>query len=865
MAKHKKYEDSHFEDYLETQTIVDIDIEKRMREAFIDYAMSVIVSRALPDVRDGLKPVHRRILYSMHEEHLTYDKPFFKSATTVGNVIGRYHPHGDASVYDAMVRLAQDFSMRYMLIDGHGNFGSVDGDPPAAYRYTEARMSKLANVMLENIEKNTVDFAPNFDEKREEPVVLPTRIPTLLINGSSGIAVGMATNIPPHNLTEVLNGVIAKIDKPDITVDELMEYIKGPDFPTKAFIMGRRGIRSAYETGRGKIIVRAKTQIEEHRDGTSSIIVTELPYQVNKKMLVEAIAELAKDKRVEGLLDIDDHSSDRVGIRIDIALKRDANPQIVLNQLFKYTRLQDSFSVNMLAIHDGRPKTMGLNEVLEHFITFQEEIVTRRTKFDLEKAEARMHILEGLRIALANIDEIIHIIRNSYDDAKERLMERFSMSDIQAQSVLDMRLAQLQRLNGERIEEEYNDLIAKTAEYRLLLSDHGKLMEQIKTELIDIRDKYGDERKTELLESVDEIDIEDLIAEEDNVFTLTHFGYVKRMPADIYKAQRRGGKGIMGMTTREEDFVERLFVTSTHNHILFFTNKGKMYRLKAYQIPETSRQAKGTNIVNLLQLDSDEKVTATICVKEFEEDKYLFFATRKGIVKKTDFMAYNTARKGGLAAIVLEEGDELINVELTDGKQDILLATYNGMCIRFNEEDIRPLGRVSHGVRGIRLASGNDYVVGMGVAHDDADLLVVTENGFGKKTPLDEYKTQNRGGQGVNTYRLSDATGNVAGIMVVTEADDVMLITSDGTIIRMKTKEISRIGRLTKGVRLMRLDDVRVVSVARADEQEEEEISVDETAETEVNAEEDTNAAAEQPETEANTAADAMEDTPSAE
>ncbi len=842
MAKHKKYEDSHFEDYLETQTIVDIDIEKRMREAFIDYAMSVIVSRALPDVRDGLKPVHRRILYSMHEEHLTYDKPFFKSATTVGNVIGRYHPHGDASVYDAMVRLAQDFSMRYMLIDGHGNFGSVDGDPPAAYRYTEARMSKLANVMLENIEKNTVDFAPNFDEKREEPVVLPTRIPTLLINGSSGIAVGMATNIPPHNLTEVLDGVIAKIDKPDITVDELMEYIKGPDFPTRASIMGRRGIRSAYETGRGKIIVRAKTQIEEHKDGTSSIIVTELPYQVNKKMLVESIADLAKEKRVEGLADIDDHSSDRVGIRIDIALKRDANPQIVLNQLFKYTRLQDSFSVNMLAIHDGRPKTMGLNEVLEHFINFQEEIVTRRTKFDLEKAEARMHILEGLRIALANIDEIIHIIRNSYDDAKERLMERFSMSDIQAQSVLDMRLAQLQRLNGERIEEEYNDLVAKTAEYRLLLSDHGRLMEQIKTELIEIRDKYGDERKTELLDSVDEIDIEDLIAEEDNVFTLTHFGYVKRMPADLYKAQRRGGKGIMGMTTREEDFVERLFVTSTHNHILFFTNKGKMYRLKAYQIPEASRQAKGTNLVNLLQLDNDEKVTATICVKEFEEDKYLFFATRKGVVKKTDFMAYNTARKGGLAAIVLEEDDELINVALTDGKQDILLATYNGMCIRFNEADIRPLGRVSHGVRGIRLASEKDYVVGMGVAQEGSDLLVVTENGFGKKTPLDEYKTQNRGGQGVNTYRISDATGNVAGIMVVTEADDVMLITSDGTIIRMKTKEISRIGRLTKGVRLMRLDDVHVVSVARADEQEEEDDTpteeglespvIDETADT---------------------------------
>jgi len=822
MAKNKKYEDSHFEEYLETQKIVDIDIEKRMREAFIDYAMSVIVSRALPDVRDGLKPVHRRILYSMHEEHLTYDKPFFKSATTVGNVIGRYHPHGDASVYDAMVRLAQDFSMRYMLVDGHGNFGSVDGDPPAAYRYTEARMSKLANTMLENIEKNTVDFLPNFDEKRMEPTVLPTRIPTLLINGSSGIAVGMATNIPPHNLTEVLNGVIAKIDNPDITVAEMMEYVKGPDFPTGASIMGKRGIISAYETGRGKIVVRAKTTIEEHRDGTSSIIITELPYQVNKKMLVESIAELVKEKRIEGLSDIDDHSSDRVGIRVDISLKRDANPHVVLNQLYKYTRMQDSFSVNLLAIHDGRPKTMGLMEVLNHFINFQEEIVTRRTRFDLEKAEARMHILEGLRIALANIDEIIHIIRNSYDDAKERLMERFSMSDIQAQSVLDMRLAQLQRLNGEKIETEYADLVEKIKEYNLLLSDRGKLMEQIKDELIEIRDRYGDERKTELLDSEDEIDIEDLIEEEDVAITLTHFGYIKRLPADTYKSQRRGGRGITGITTREEDFVEHLFVTSTHNHVLFFTNKGKMYRLKAYQIPEAGRQAKGTAIINLLQLDQDEKVTATICVKEFEANKYLFFATRKGVVKKTDFMAYNTARKGGLAAIVLEEGDELINVELTDGKQDILLATYNGMCIRFNEQDVRSLGRVSHGVRGIRLASKNDYVVGMGVAREDADLLVVTENGYGKKTSLTEYKTQNRGGQGVNTYRLTEATGSVAGIMVVTETDDIMLITSDGTIIRMKTSEISRIGRLTKGVHLMRLDGVQVVSVARTDEQEEE-------------------------------------------
>ncbi|MBE7027700.1 MAG: DNA gyrase subunit A [Ruminococcaceae bacterium] len=832
MAKNKKYEDSHFEEYFETQKIVDIDIEKRMREAFIDYAMSVIVSRALPDVRDGLKPVHRRILYSMHEEHLTHDKPFFKSATTVGNVIGRYHPHGDASVYDAMVRLAQDFSMRYMLIDGHGNFGSVDGDPPAAYRYTEARMSKLANVMLENIEKNTVDFLPNFDEKRIEPTVLPTRIPTLLINGSSGIAVGMATNIPPHNLTEVLNGVIAKIDNPDITLDEMMEYIKAPDFPTGASIMGKKGIRSAYETGRGKIVVRAKTQIEEHKDGTSSIIITELPYQVNKKMLVESIAELVKDKRIEGLSDIDDHSSDRVGIRVDISLKRDANPHVVLNQLFKFTRLQDSFSVNLLAIHDGRPKTMGLMEVLDHFINFQEEIVTRRTRFDLEKAEARMHILEGLKIALANIDEIIHIIRNSYDDAKEKLMQRFNMSDVQAQSVLDMRLAQLQRLNGEKIETEYAELSEKIKEYNMLLSDRDKLMQQIKEELTEIRDKYGDERKTELLDSADEIDIEDLIEEEDVAITLTHFGYIKRLPVDTYRAQHRGGKGIMGMTTREEDYVEKLFVTSTHNHVLFFTSKGRMYRMKAYQIPETGRHAKGTAIVNLLQLEPNEKVTATICVEAFEEGKYLFFGTKKGIVKKTDFMLYDTSRKGGIAAIVLDDDDELINVELTDGTNDIILSTYNGMCIRFNEEDVRPMGRVSHGVRGIKLSKETDYVVGMSMARQGGELLCVTEKGFGKKTPLSEYKTQTRGGKGVNNYRLSEATGNVAGIEVVDLTDDMMMITSEGTIIRMKTREISSIGRLTKGVRLMRLaDDVTVVSMTRTDEEQEEEFEETENAE----------------------------------
>lgn len=825
MAKNKKYEDSHFEEHLETQTIVDIDIEKRMKEAFIDYAMSVIVSRALPDVRDGLKPVHRRILYSMYEEHLTYDKAFFKSATTVGNVIGRYHPHGDASVYDAMVRLAQDFSMRYMLIDGHGNFGSVDGDPPAAYRYTEARMSKLANLMLENIDKNTVDFAPNFDEKRVEPVVLPTRIPTLLINGSSGIAVGMATNIPPHNLTEVLNGIIAKIDNPDITLDEMMEYIKGPDFPTRASIMGKRGIRSAYETGKGKIIVRAKTQIEEHKDGTSSIIVTELPYQVNKKMLVEAIADLAKEKRVEGLSDIDDHSSDRVGIRIDIALKRDANPQVVLNQLYKYSRLQDSFSVNMLAISDGKPKTMGLLEILDHFIVFQEEIVTRRTRFDLEKAEARMHILEGLRIALDNIDEIIHIIRSSYDDAKEKLMERFSMSDIQAQSVLDMRLGQLQRLNGEKIENEYNDLIQKTAEYREILSDHGRLMEQVKTELIEIRDKYGDERKTELLDSVEEIDIEDLIEEEDNVFTLTHFGYIKRLPTSTYRSQNRGGRGISALSTREEDFVETLFIASTHDNILFFTTRGRMYHLKGYQIPEAGRHAKGTAIINLLPIEQDEKVTAMLAVRDYEEDTSLIMATKRGTVKKTSISDFNMTRKGGLIAIGLNEDDDLIDVRIVGKNDTVILSTYKGMAIRFNEDDARAMGRTAHGVRGIRLRE-DDYVIGMEIAKEGAELLVVTEGGFGKKTDLSEYKIQTRGGVGIKTYKITEQTGNIVGIKTVGENVDLMIITSEGVIIRMDTADISTIGRSTKGVRLVKLGDgVKVASIALTEHEEEKEES----------------------------------------
>ena len=823
MAKQKKYEDSHFEEYLDTQTIVNVDIEKRMKEAFIDYAMSVIISRALPDVRDGLKPVHRRILYSMYEEHLTHDKPFFKSATTVGNVIGRYHPHGDASVYDAMVRLAQDFSMRYPLVEGHGNFGSVDGDPPAAYRYTEARMSKLSNVMLENIEKNTVDFAPNFDEKREEPTILPTRIPTLLINGSSGIAVGMATNIPPHNLTEVLNGVIAQIDDPEITTEELMEYIKGPDFPTKATIMGKSGIRSAYTTGKGKIIVRAKAEIVEKKDGSSSIVVTELPYQVNKKLLVESIVDLVKDKKIEGLADIDDHSSDRVGIRLDISLKRDANPQVVLNQLYRFTRLQDSFSVNMLAICDGKPKTLGLKDILTQFISFQEEIVTRRTRYDLEKAEARMHILEGLRIALANIDEIIDTIRNSYDDAKERLMERFNMSEIQAQSVLEMRLGQLQKLNGEKIEEEYNALLEKCDEYRLILSDKAKLMELIKEELSEIRDKYGDERLTAIEPGLDLIDDEDLIEVEDSVYTLTNFGYVKRVPTDTYKAQHRGGRGISGLQTREEDFVKYMFTASTHDFILFFTDRGRVYRLKGYQIPESSRQAKGNAIINLLPIEKNEKVTAMIPIKEFSEDFYLTMLTRNGIIKKTCLEEYNTARKGGILAIVIDEDDELISVEMTDGNNDIVIGTHNGLAIRFNEKDVRAMGRVTRGVKAITLRSG-DYVVGMARVEDDAELMIVTENGFGKKSEFDLFKTQKRSGMGMIGYKVTEKTGKIAGITSIKEDEDLMLIASNGVIIRMFSAEINSLGRATQGVTLMRSDDgATVIGIAKTPHEEEKE------------------------------------------
>lgn len=816
---------SDFEKHLENQTIINVDIEKRMKEAFIDYAMSVIISRALPDVRDGLKPVHRRILYSMYEEHLTADKPFFKSATTVGNVIGRYHPHGDASAYDALVRMAQNFSLRYPLIDGHGNFGSVDGDPPAAYRYTEARMSKISNELLADIDKNTVDFIPNFDEKRVEPVVLPTRIPTLLVNGCSGIAVGMATNIPPHNLREVIDGIIAQIDNPYITVEELMEHIKGPDFPTSGIIMGKSGIRSAYNTGRGRVIVRAKAEIVEGKNDRYYINVTEIPYQVNKKVLVESIAELVKDKRIEGISAIKDLSSDRNGMQIKIELKRDANPQIVLNHLFKFTRMQDSFSINMLAIVDGKPKVMGLKDILAHFIDFQEEIVRRRTQFDLDKALARMHILEGLRIAIDNIDEVISIIRNSYDDAKEKLMARFGFSEIQAQSVLDMRLAQLQRLNGEKIETEYADLKEKAEFYRELLSDETKLLGQIKTELAAIAEKYGDDRRTAIEAAVDDVDYEDLIEEEDCVITMTHFGYIKRIPANTYKSQHRGGRGVSGLSTREEDFVEDLIVASSHDYLLFFTNMGRMYKIKAYRIAESSRTAKGTAIVNILPLEKDEHVTAMIPMREFEEGKYLTMVTKRGFVKKTALNDYASNRKGGLIAIGLREDDELISVNLTDGSQSIIIGTKKGMCIRFAETDVRPMGRGATGVTGIRMKA-EDYVIGASVCDDEAVLLTITENGFGKKTPVSEYKIQFRGGKGVTGYKITDKTGLIAGMSIVTNDNDVMIITTEGVVIRTDVAEISEFGRVTQGVRVMKLDEgVKIKSIEKTAKEEEKEES----------------------------------------
>ena len=805
------------------ENIIQRDIENEMRTAYIDYAMSVIVARALPDVRDGLKPVHRRILYTMHEDGFTPDKPYRKCATTVGDVLGRYHPHGDSSVYDALVRMAQDFSLRYMMVDGHGNFGSVDGDPPAAYRYTEARMSKIAVNMLTDIEKNTVDFMPNFDDRLQEPTVLPAKIPALLVNGSSGIAVGMATNIPPHNLTEVINGIIKIIDEDEVTDEDLMSVIKGPDFPTGATILGREGIKQAYTTGRGKITLRAEAEIEEMSGNKQRIIVSSLPYQVNKAKLIEHIADLVKEKRLEGISAIRDESDRQDKVRIVVELKRDANPQVVLNQLYKNTQMQDTFGIIMLALVNGEPKILTLRQCLDYYIEHRKNVVLRRTKFDLDKAEARAHILEGLKIALDNIDEVIAIIRAAYDDAKERLMERFGLSEIQAQAILDMRLKTLSGLQREKIEDEYNELMKLIAYLKEVLSSETLVYGIIKDELIEIRDKFGDERLTKIVAAEGDIDVEDLIKEEQSVIALTHFGYIKRMPIDTYKSQKRGGKGITGIATREEDFVKQIFTASTHDTILFFSNKGKLYKLRGYESPEAGRTARGTAIVNLLSLDAGEKVSAIIPIQNFAEGKYLLFATKNGIIKKTSLTEYNSARKTGLLSITLKEDDELIDVRLTDGEDNVVLVTKGGMSITFDEKDVRPMGRVSQGVIGIRLGK-DDEVIGMEsiIAGANATLLAITENGFGKRTELDEYRVQTRGGKGVITYKVTPKTGNIVGIRIVEEADDVMLITDTGTIIRLNVAGISVLGRSTQGVTLMRTNEGRVVSIEKITEKEEE-------------------------------------------
>ena len=796
--------------------IIERDIEAEMKTAYIDYAMSVIVSRALPDVRDGLKPVHRRILYTMYEDGLTSDKPYRKSATTVGDVLGRYHPHGDSSVYDAMVRMAQPFSLRYPLVDGHGNFGSIDGDGAAAYRYTEARMSKIAELMLTDIEKNTVDFMPNFDDRLQEPTVLPAKIPTLLINGSSGIAVGMATNIPPHNLTEVINGIIKIIDDDNVTDEQLMQIIKGPDFPTGGVILGRDAIKQAYTTGKGKITVRAEAEIEEMSNGRQKIIVTSLPYQVNKAKLIENIANLVREKRIEGISELRDESDRENAVRIHIGLKKDANAKVVLNQLYKNTQMQDTFGIIMLALVDNEPKILTLRQCLDYYIDHRKNVILRRTKFELDKALARAHILEGLKIALDNIDEVINIIRNSYDDAKERLMERFGLSDIQAQAILDMRLKTLSGLQREKIEEEYNELMKLIAHLREILGSETLVFQIIKEELLEVKEKYGDERLTKIVAAEGEFNEEDLIKEEQMVVALTHFGYIKRMPIDTYKSQRRGGKGIAGMSTREEDFVKEIFTTSTHDTVLFFSNKGKLYRLRGYEIPEAGRTAKGTAIVNLLSLDSGEKITAIIPISNFDEGKYLLMATRNGLIKKTPLKEYDSSRKTGLLAINLKDEDELIDVRMTDGEDNIVLVTSKGMSITFDEKDVRPVGRSAQGVLGIRLDE-DDFVIGMEsvLANDKkATLLAITENGFGKRTELDEYRVQNRGGRGVITYKITPKTGNIVGIRIATEDEDVMLITNSGTIIRLKVADISILGRATQGVTLMRTNgDEKVVSI----------------------------------------------------
>lgn len=812
--------------FLEDQKLIQHEINKEMKDSYIDYAMSVIVGRALPDVRDGLKPVHRRILYGMSGLGVTPDKPHKKSARIVGEVMGKYHPHGDVSIYDAMVRLAQPFNIRYTLVDGHGNFGSVDGDGAAAMRYTEARMTPLALQMLRDIEKETVDFTPNFDGEEKEPAVLPSRFPNLLVNGSNGIAVGMATSIPPHNLCEVIDAAVKLIDEPEATVEDLIKIVKGPDFPTGAIIMGKSSVREAYRTGQGKAVVRAVAEIEETSHGKQQIIVTEIPYQVNKARLIEKIADLVRDKRVEGITAIRDESN-RKGMRIVIELKRDTNANIVLNRLYKHTQMQDSFSMIMLALVDGRPKILNLREIISEYLKHQKEVVTRRTIFDKKKAEARAHILEGYLIALDNIDEIIRIIRSSYNDAKEKLMERFDLSEIQAQAILDMQLRRLQGLEKEKIESEYQELLKKIAYYAELLADEKKLMGVVKDELIEIRDKWGDKRKTRIKADAQELDEEDLIEEEKVCITLTHLGYVKRVPVDTYRAQKRGGKGITGLTTRDNDFVKNMIMTSTHDYLMFFTNTGKAHRIKAYEIPEATRTAKGTPVVNFLNLLQRERVTAVIPIKEFAEDRFLVGVTKDGIIKKTALANFDTNRKTGLIAMNLKEGDQLIDIRETSGNNNVIIVTKHGKCISFSEEDVRPMGRIAGGVRAIKLEK-DDEVVSMELVEPGQELLVVTEKGYGKRTKVEEYKIQVRGGKGLLTYDKTKfkKTGQLVGAMVVDDDDDVMLINSNGIIIRMQAKEISRLGRATQGVKIMNVaDDVNIIAlakVAREDELEKE-------------------------------------------
>ncbi len=827
MAHHKK--DYKPEDILyPQQNIVTSELVHEMTTSYMEYAMSVIVGRALPDVRDGLKPVHRRILYAMYEDGLTSDRPFKKSATCVGDVLGRYHPHGDQSVYDALVRLAQDFSMRYMLVDGHGNFGSVDGDPPAAYRYTEARLSKISNEMLRDLDKDTVDWDPNFDESRKEPRVLPSRFPNLLVNGSSGIAVGMATNIPPHNLREVINACLCILDNPEATLADLMEHIQGPDFPTRALILGRAGIRAAYATGRGRVTMRARTDFEEFGQNRTRIIVHEIPYQVNKRMLIKSMADQVNDKRLDGISDIRDES-DRTGMRIVIELKRETNPQVVLNRLFAQTQLQTTFAVNMLALvkNQSQPKVLTLREILDEYLSYQEEIIIRRTRYDLRKAQERAHLLEGLLIAQDNIDEVIRIIRTSYDNAKENLMQRFGLDDVQAQAILDMRLKALQGLDREKLQNEYKELEERIAYFQRVLGDMELVKGILKDELTEIRDKYGDDRRTEIQDVEDEIDIEDLIEEEDCCYTLSNAGYIKRMPVDTYRTQRRGGRGVSGQSLKEEDYVKNLFIASTHDYVLFFTNRGRVHRKKGYLIPEAGRTARGTNIVNILPLEPDERVTAMLLTRDFPDNEYLAMVTRNGTVKRLQLSAVYTARKAGIRVLSLDEGDELIGVMRTSGSDNLLIATRNGMAICFAETDVRPMGRDAAGVRGIRLGA-DDCVIGAAVAEPGKTLLTVTENGYGKRTPVESYlrgdEVQGRGGKGMRNYRLTDKTGPVAGAVVVSDTDDIMLIESGGVILRTPAGSINIYGRDTQGVILMRVEaGSRLIAVQRVEGDLEEE------------------------------------------